>query len=252
MTSSNRLGIHPGISQKDFNLIAHGGFGDGLNNYAHSMLWFNDHLYVATMRGNFPLMKARLPIAMDPWPVECPENPFDLDLRAEIWRYSLHDDSWERVHKAPTIIGSHGKPIPRELAYRGMVVYQADENDLPALFVSTWSPAKGPGPLLLRSEDGRNFEITCEPGLIGLPVTTIRTLTQFKRRLYTTPAGSRGGNPNVSAHSVVYESKDPAKGQWEPVSDFGFGELGNKTLFEMAVFDDHLYVGTFNLEGYQI
>ncbi|MFO0752034.1 MAG: hypothetical protein U0411_01745 [Thermodesulfovibrionales bacterium] len=248
----NRLGIPRGLSQRDFRLIACGGFGDGLNNYAHSMAWFKGHLYVGTTRGNFPLMKARLPIGLSPWPVECPRNPFDLDLRAEIWRYSPHDDRWERVYKAPTITGSHGKPIPRELGYRGMQVYQAGENAAPALFVSAWSPAKGPGPLLLRSEDGRNFEPTCEPGLIGLPVTTIRTLIQFKGRLYTTPAGSRGGNPNVSAHSVVYESRDPAEGRWEAVSEFGFGDFANKTVFEMAGFGDHLYVGTLNLEGYQI
>ncbi len=248
----NKIGIPRGFSQKDFNLVAYGGFGDGLNNYAHSMAWFNDHLYVATTRGNFPLMKKRLPIGMDPWPVECPEDPFELDLRAEIWRYNPRIDEWTRVYKAPVITGSHGKPIPRELGYRGMLVYQADENDVPALFVSTWSPAKGPGPLLLRSEDGKNFKPTCEPGLIGLPVTTIRTLTQFNGRLYTTPAGSRGGNPNVSSHSVVYESRDPAAGQWEPVSDFGFGDPGNKTIFEMCGFGEHLYVGTFNLEGYQI
>jgi hypothetical protein len=66
------------------------------------------------------------------------------------------------------------------------------------------------------------------------------------------PGGSRGGNPNVSAHSVVYESTDPGSGEWEPVSDFGFGDAGNKTIFEMAGFGDHLYVGTFNLEGFQI
>ncbi|MBZ0157486.1 MAG: hypothetical protein K8I29_14910 [Alphaproteobacteria bacterium] len=252
MNGTNKLGIPRGLSQGDFRLIACGGFGDGLNNYAHSMTWFNGHLYVGTTRGNFPLMKARLPIGLDPWPVECPENPFDIDLRAEIWRYSPRTDEWERVYKAPIITGSHGKPIPRELGYRGMLVYQADENDPPALFVSTWSPAKGPGPLLLRSGDGRNFEPTGEPGLIGLPVTTIRSMTRFKGRLYTTPAGSRGGNPNVSAHSVVYESRDPSKGQWEPVSEFGFGDLGNKTVFEMAGFGDHLYVGTLNLEGYQV
>ena len=68
----------------------------------------------------------------------------------------------------------------------------------------------------------------------------------------TTPAGSRGGNPNLSAHSVVYESSDPAHGGWEPVCDFGFGDPNNKTIFEMEPFGDHLYVGTFNLEGYQI
>lgn len=252
MKCMSRMGIAPGFSQKDFRLIADGGFGDGLNNYAHSMAWFNDHLYVGTMRGNFPLMKARLPINLDPWPVECPENPFDLDLCAEIWCYSPSRDSWQRVYKSPKITGSHGKPIPRELGYRGMAVYQDDSSDDPALYVSTWSPAKGPGPVLLRSQDGRNFDVTCEPGLMGLPVTTIRSLTVLKGRLFTTPAGSRGGNPNVSAHSVVYESRNPAGGQWKPVSDYGFGDLGNKTIFEMASFADHLYVSTFNLEGYQV
>jgi hypothetical protein len=249
--STNKLGVSPGLSRDDFRLIAHGGFGDGMNAYAHSMAWYKGHLYVATTRGNFPLMKARLPISMDPWPVECPEDPFSLDLHAEIWRYSPDEDAWEMTFKAPKIIGSHGKPIPRELGYRGMLVYEDAKGDS-ALYVSTWSPAKGPGPLLLRSEDGRHFEPVCEPGLIGLPVTTIRTLVKFKGRLFTTPAGSRGGNPNVSAHSVVYESRDPTGGKWEPVSDFGFGDPGNKTVFEMSGFGDHLYVGTFNLDGFQI
>ncbi|HDZ62704.1 MAG TPA: hypothetical protein ENH40_06130 [Nitrospirae bacterium] len=252
MNSTSKLGISCGFSENDFKLIASGGFGDGLNNYAHSMGWFNNHLYVGTTRGNFPLMKARLPIRMDPWPVECPVNPYDLDMHAEIWRYSPSDDKWERVYKSPTISGTDGKPIPRELGFRGMAVYQVNKDDLPELYVSTWSPAKGPGPILLRSVDGRNFEPACEPGLIGLPVTTIRSLKMFKGRLYTTPAGSRGGNPNVSAHSVVYESKNPFKRQWEPVSEFGFGDLGNKTIFELEAFGDHLYAGTLNLEGFQV
>jgi hypothetical protein len=80
-------------------------------------------------------------------------------------------------------------------------------------------------------------------------VTTIRTLCEFKGRLVTTPAGARGGNPNISAHSVVYERTDPTRGGWEPVSDFGFGDPGNKTTFEMCGFGGHLCVGTFNLEG---
>jgi len=252
MRQTNRVGVWPGLSTRDFELVAKGGFGDGLNAYAHSMAWFNGHLYVGTTRGNFPFMKLRLPIGMDVWPVECPEDPYSLDMRAEIWRYDPLTDEWERVYKSPIITGSHGKPIPRELGLRGMLVYDGKPDEPPALFVSTWSPARGPGPLLLRSEDGRHFEPTCEPGLVGLPVTTIRTITQFKGRLFTTPAGSRGGNPNVSAHSVVYESRDPARGGWEPVSDFGFGDAGNKTIFEMVGMGDHLYVGTFNLEGFQI
>jgi hypothetical protein len=249
---SNRLGIWPGLRQQDFRLIAQNGFGDGINAYAHSMAWFNGYLYVGTTRGNFPFMKARLPIGMDVWPVECPKDPFDLDMRAEIWRYDPVADSWLRVFKSPMIIGSHGKPIPRELGLRGMLVYSGRGVEPPALFVSTWSPARGPGPNLLRSEDGRRFEPTGEPGLGGLPVTTIRTICEFKGRMYTTPAGSRGGNPNISAHAVVYESSDPSHGVWEPVSEFGFGDHGNKTIFEMCGWEDHLYVGTFNVEGFQV
>ena len=49
----NRLGIHPGLS-RDFKRVAYGGFGDGQNAYAHSMAWFDGHLYVGTTRGNFP------------------------------------------------------------------------------------------------------------------------------------------------------------------------------------------------------
>ena len=252
MKPANKLGVHPGFSQRDFKRVAQGGFGDGLNNYSHSMAFFNDRLYVATTRGNFPLMKARLPIGMSPWPVECPENPFDLDLHAEIWCFNPHTGIWKRRYKAETIIGTHGKPIPKALGYRGMVVHHPDKKKPPALFISTWSPAKGPGPVLLRTEDGKKFTPSCEPGLIGLPVTTIRTMAEFKGRLYTTPAGTRGSNPNVSSHSIVYESREPEKGEWQPVSDFGFGDPTNKTVFEMVGFEDHLYVGTFNLEGYQV
>jgi hypothetical protein len=242
----NRIGVLRGLSEEDFELIAQGGFGDGVNAYAHSMAWFKGYLYVGTTRGNFPLMRKRLPIGMDPWPVECPKDPFELGLNSEIWRYSPIEKDWQMVRRSPDIIGSEGKKIPESLGHRGMVVYQG------ALYVTTWSPAAGPGPLILRTEDGINFVSTCEPGLMGLPVTAIRTVTEFKGKLYTTPSGSRGGNPNVASHSIVYESEDPASGKWEAASDFGFGDDSNKTIFEMVGFGDYFYVGTLNLEGFQI
>ena len=248
----NRLNVKPGLSKSDFKLIAFGGFGDGCNSYTHSMAWFNDRLYVTTMRNNFALMRSRLSLGLHSWPVETPSDPFELDMRAEIWCYDPKTDVWERVLKAPMIIGSHGKQIARDISYRSIAVYKSPYAAKPALFVGTWSPARGPGPLILRTEDGRNFEPTCEPGLVGLPVTTIRALVPFKGRMYTTPAGSRGGNTNVSGHAVVYESRDPARGGWHPVSEFGFGDLGNKSLHEMCAFGNHLYVGTLNHSGFQV
>ena len=82
MVKPNRLGIWPGLSQEHFKLIAKRGFGDGHNSYTHSMAWFKDRLYVATMRDNFALMRSRLSLGLDVWPIECPTDPFELDLRA--------------------------------------------------------------------------------------------------------------------------------------------------------------------------
>ena len=97
----NRLGIKPGLNKSDFKLVAFGGFGDGCNSYTHSMAWFNNRLFVTTMRNNFALMRARLSIGLHSWPVETPTDPFDLDMRAEIWSYDPLTDLWERVLKAP-------------------------------------------------------------------------------------------------------------------------------------------------------
>lgn len=250
----NRVGIWPGLCQEDFTLIAQNGFGDGLNSYAHSMAYFKGKIYVGTTRGTFPLMKKRRgdDISMARWPVFCPADPFDLDLHAEIWCYDPVDDTWQRVYKSPTIVGSNGRRIPRELGFRAMTVYQLEGGDSPILFVGTWSPSSGPGCLLLYSEDGINFEPSCEPGLKGLPVTVIRSVLQVNDCLYTTPAGTRGGNTNASGHAVIYESRNPTKGEWEAVSDYGFGDTNNKGVFEMGVLGEYLYAGTFNLEGYQI
>lgn len=234
-----------------FQRIAKNGFGDGLNAYAHSMAWFKGHLYVGTMRGNFPLMKARLPISFERCPVECPDDPYELDLRAEIWRYDPEKDLWERVFKAPWVKGSDGKKIPAYISFRGMVVYKGKDGQ-ERLYVSTWSPAKAPGPVILSTEDGIHFRPICEPGLIGLPVTTLRTLTVFKDRLFTTPAGSQGGNTNISGHSIIYESRDPESGIWVPINEYGFGDPNNVTIFELASCGEYLYAGTLNLEGYQI
>jgi hypothetical protein len=250
--AANRLGVVPGLRKSDFKLIARRGFGDGCNSYAHSMAWFNGRLFVATMRNNFALMRSRLGLGLSTWPVETPADPFSLDMRAEIWAYDPLVERWERVLKSPMITGSHGKPIAREISYRSVIVHQSPGESKPSLYLGTWCPARGPGPLILRSEDGVHFEPTCEPGLVGLPVTTIRALVSFKGRMYTTPAGSRGGNTNVSGHAVIYESRDPARGGWVPVSEFAFGDLNNKSLHEICACGDFLYVGTLNNKGFEL
>ena len=69
-----------------FSRIARNGFGDPLNAYAHTMAWFDGHLYVGTMRANLHLLSRRRPFPTTVWPVPRPEDVYDLDLRAQIWR----------------------------------------------------------------------------------------------------------------------------------------------------------------------
>ncbi len=249
---------NPGLSIANFRKVCENGFGDRNNAYAHSMAWFQDHLYVGTTRANLCLIRAGQPhLRIDVWPVECPNPVYSPEFehneaRAEIWRYSPPLNQWERVFQSPMIVGSEGEEISRELGYRGMVVFQGESDSQPALYTSTWSRSRGPGPLILRSEDGKNFVPVSKPGLIGLPINSLRLLVPFKGRLFTAPTGAARGNPNTSGVPVIYESRDPAKGEWQPVSEIGFGDLNNRTIFELLGFGDYLYAGTVNNNGFQI
>ena len=83
-------------------------------------------------------------------------------------------------------------------------------------------------------------------------VITVRTLVPFKGRLFTSPAGVAGGNPNAAFRAVVYENRDPVRQPWVAASELGFGDPGNVSILEMAAFGDHLYAGTINYDGYQV
>ena len=39
---------------------------------------------------------------------------------------------------------------------------------------------------------------------------------------------------------------------WEPITDFAFGDLGNKSIHELCAWGDHLYAGTPNHNGFQL
>lgn len=252
---------NPGLKFENFSQVCENGFGDGHNSYAHSMTWFKDHLYVGTTRSNFCMLKLSmqmLSVEIDKlaiWPVDCPETLdelYTLDRRAQIWRYSPLDQQWQQVFCAPMVIGADGAQVSRDIGYRAIAVFQGESDSEPALYVGTWSPGRGPGPLIMRSHDGENFTIVSEYGILGLPITTTRLLIPFKGRLFTSPTAARGGKMNTSGVPVIYESRDPAKGKWQPVSPPGFGETENLGTFSLCAFDSWLYAGTVNCQGFQI
>lgn len=247
----------PGLRREHFYKICENGFGDRHNSYAHSMTWFKDRLYVGTTRVNLCLIRKALPVRIDVWPVDCSAPVYSSEFertqaRAEIWRYDPQTDHWERVFQAPMVDDGEGGEMSRELGYRRMEVFQGKSDRTPALYVSTWSRSKNPGMLLLRSEDGKSFTPVSRPRLVDFAVTSVRSLVPHRGRLYAAPTGAAGGKANISDVPVIFESSDPASGEWLACNEPGFGDEGNRAIFEMVAHGDYLYAGTVNSNGYQI
>ena len=140
---------------------------------------------------------------------------------------------------------------PREMGYRSMVAF-TDQHGTEALYVVS-TGAEGH---ILRTIDGTTFEVLPKPALSVNMAFGFRPLVTFKGRLYTSPVGSPMF-PNFSVYPAVLETDDPARGAvdplaWHSVSAPGFGDPDNMSIFEMAVFRDHLYAGVGNLRGFQI
>lgn len=267
--------VKPGIRESDFQKICQNGFGDGYNAYAYSSAWYKDHLYIGTGRANLCLLKFAMPfIKMDVWPVECAHRNYTPEFettaaQGEIWRYSPDTTPWERVYQAPLVEDpEEGIFYSRDLGYRSMVVFQGDSDPEPALYVAAWGRSRSTGLEILRTVDGIHFEPTPKPRFqsIGgdlLPITAIRVFVPFKGKLYTAPTGTSRSSVNAALNSLIYETSDPASGEWRSVNDPGFGppidlktvqagKIEVAVVYDMAAFGDYLYAGTAGDYGFQI
>jgi hypothetical protein len=254
---------NPGLSLRNFKRIAQRGFGDGHNNYAHSMAWYDGKLYVGTTRSNLCMLRLQSAYKAAPfykWPIECPESLEELDKFdrcAQIWCYDPAVKQWEMTYRSPLIKGIAGGMVAREMGYRSMAVFQAESDPKPALYAAGWAPGSAPGGHILRSYDGRTFENVTRPGIFEQPVSATRSLTSFRDRMFFSPTARRltertGGQANNAGVPLVFESRDPAAQTWLEASEPGFGDSGNLGIFSLFADDNRLYAGTFNLAGFQI
>lgn len=265
MTTISRLNVQPaigslrGLSAEDFSRIARNGIGDQLNAYAHSMMWFRDRLFVGTTRSNLCLFKvSKISKKLDRWPVKCPDYVYDQDMRAQIWSFdptvaqpNVENSGWSLISQAPWI-DADGERLPRDLGYRAMCIFKGVSDPEEQLYVSTYTPARGQGTRILRSGDGYSFDEIPMPDGFDKSVITLRLIVPFKGRLFTSPTGTAGGNPNMVGNAIIFASDDPVNGKWELVNTPGFGDRGNLGVFEMQACGDYLYAGTGNGRGYQI
>jgi hypothetical protein len=245
-----------GLSATDFTRIAANGFGDPQNAYCHAMTYFRDQVFVGTTRHSLALLKLFPPFeppAMDPWPVKVSNSVQELDMRGQIWRWQASSEKWENVHISPMIPGRNGQEVPRDLGYRGMAVFQGRSDPEPTLYVASMSTVlRGMAARILRSVDGVNFSPVSEPGLGNPNISTFRSMVAFDGYLFVPPTGE-GVTFNSNRVSIILRSADPVKGQWELACESGFSDPTNNGIFELQVFNGHLYAGTFNHhQGYQI
>jgi SAM-dependent methyltransferase len=257
----NETDMLRGLTVKDFRRVAPNGFGDPHNAYPHAMNWFNGHLYVGTTRSNLALRgfshvrKNLQDFLGEVWPVKIPKDMWNLDLRSEIWRYSPDANEWSKVYTSPMVMGKDGFEVPMCIGFRAIISFQGLSDSAPALYIPVWTNHQWPKPIILRSTDGLNFEVIH----VSLPgddyqLRVLRGLVPFKGRLFASPAmGPQRDAVNIAGAMVILESSDPARGDWHLACEPSFGNPNNFTLFHMAVFNDHLYAGTLNInEGYEV
>ena len=243
-----------GLQEKQFQLISRNGFGDPCNSYPHSMAWFQEHLYVGTTRSVLALLHNRFEElkSWEVFPVKCPKDIQELDLRSQIWRYNPVIREWQNILTAPFITASDGTKTSLFQGVRNMAVFQGRSDSAPALYALTWSPEKGPGSLLLRSLDGLKFD-RMPMRTIGLKgkVSTFRPLTPFKEKVFTAPTG-RTGAGNAAGEALVLVTEDPVNGVWRQANETNFGDPKNLSVFELTTFNGYLYAGTLNPRGFQV
>jgi hypothetical protein len=248
----------PILDRARFRIIAADGLERSANATAHSMAYFNGALYVGTSCGNVS----------------------GADDTPRILRYDAEHDSWTVAYQSPLVEpdarsfvpdlnliktgnrlerfsgrrrGRSAQPVPRDVGFRSMHVFQGAADAKPALYATTLSR---PGGTLLRSEDGATFTQVGEVGLGDRNVYSFRGLTNFGKWLFTAPAGTVTDewlDRNLAPEPKVLATQDPASGDWVEASEPGFGDPGNVAIYALCVAHGYLYAGTMNPErGYQL
>lgn len=240
------------------------------NNYAWSMAELGDYIYVGTAR-NIPYSILSSGLFGD-IPVPPALIPRDADNAGEIWRYKKDGTTgWQRVYKAP--------PIPLNIGFRYMIAYNnalyagAFTPTSPELLIlksvdgETWTPLASN----IQGYSTRAIVVHQDRLFMGaLPLTGVAAAQLFTT---TDPelgwekvnlAGDAGSNPQgnidllLSYNDQLYVATAlptgfelwrtnntlPQLNDWKLVVDKGAGDARNEHPWSLAVFKDHIYIGT--------
>ena len=175
---------------------------------------------------------------------------------AQILTFDPATREWQKIYDSPIIAGGDGKSRARDRSIRAALVCQTASDPKPCLYLGVGS-LEG-NVVFLRSEDGCSLQECAGSGFnLEADVPSIRSLACLKGRLFSTPTGMNYGrgmfDDNLTDHPIVFETSEPSSGNWVAASDPGFGDEENRSINELAVFNDHLYAATLNPRyGFQI
>jgi hypothetical protein len=241
------------LTRDDFVSLGDGGFGNPRSRVAHAMAWFRNELYlgVTHSRGERPEDAARI-LRFDAdrvrWDAVHVSPLIAADARAtatDVYR-GRKGERRRASRNSPTPSGEH--LVPRDRGYRSMITFQGRDDPEPVLYVGTLSQV---GASLLRSSDGKNFTTLPGPGTAGGSRTTLsfRGLAAFGDRLFAAPAGSVDAQTmdrNFGDRPELYVTENPVIGEWHSALPEEFGDPGDRSVFSMTVFANHLYISTGN------
>jgi hypothetical protein len=174
--------------------------------------------------------------------------------RAEVWR--LHNGHWSRVYRSPLVpallkdkvTGLYSYTAAQFMGFRSMAVLTDSEGQT-ALYASSGGFSfAAQAPLLLRSLDGIHWTPLSTPAAMGRET---RALGVHNGKLYV---GTDGGATNMfPVPAGVWCSNDPDDlASWHMVLAFSSLDNTNTAVTSFASFNNRLYVGTENKNGFQI
>jgi len=253
----------------NFSPISQPGFGDRQNSYSWSMAWFNGKLYVGTNRDwqcvenatiayYFPIVIPLQAIFVNPL-VPCPLDPADLDLRAEIWRYTPDTGAWDMIFQSDVLPNpkAPGKSVARDIGYRDMAVFTEPDGTQALYIVGCTAREYTPGlppPRILRMTLVNDpvtgvhevFQpIPQDPGtfMANINAITFRATAVYNGRFYVTASPSEIGD------GYILESATP----WLGNNSFRQVTLTSLLVYELSVFNGFLYIGAGDqTNGYSV
>jgi hypothetical protein len=246
------------------------GFGDYQNSYSWSMAWFEGNLYVgtnrdfpcvedATLEFYYPSLASLVPILF-PTHIPCPSNPADMDLRAQVWRYTPTTKKWKMIYQSPLIPNTQapGKLIARDIGYRDMQQFKGPNGQQSLYIVGCTSREYTPGlppPRILRMHIAVNphtgareevfTPVPQDPGtyLATFNAITFRATAVYNGKFYVT------ASPSLTGDGYLLESATP----WLGNNSFRQVTPTSLLVYELNVFNNLLYIGAGDTtNGYSV